>query len=298
VPLVDVFAILLRGWKTIVAFVVGAVLLITIWMIVRPETYLSRTVLLPAATQSDATSLLLAAQLPIALPGLAGLGNPNQGVIEAILASRSLEDSVVARLAPEGGNGEDEATIRRILRKGTERTAESDGSIIIEVVAPEAELSARIASEIPPIVNALGAHLNAQSALQRKEFVERQLTEAREELIEAEEALVNFQMTRQVPAVGEPAERILETAALLQQAILERDLEIVRLRRTATNENPDLRAAIADVEAMRGQLRRLTGNENGERSTGPFLGSPEQQTTPGRLLREFLAKVQMYICLL
>jgi capsule polysaccharide export protein KpsE/RkpR len=294
VHFLDLLAVLLLGWKTIVLCVVGAILLAIGMIAVRPESYSSSTVLLPATSEGDAASVLIAAQLPAGLPGLAGLGNSSQKMIGAILASRSLADSMVARIVPAGAPKEQEALVRHILNKRTDMTTEPDGSIIIEVVAPDPDLAVGVAAEFPHVVNAIVSHINAQTAGHKKDFLEGQLAQAREELIQAEEALVNFQVTREVPTMGEQAARAVEAAALLQQEIIQRELQVIGLRRTATEENPQLQAAIADLEARKAQLRRMTGVGSDAGSAAPFLGSPELQTSAGRLLREFRSKEQIH----
>jgi hypothetical protein len=125
-----------------------------------------------------------------------------------------------------------------------------------------------------------------------------QLETAREQLLRSEERLMAFQQQHSVPEVALQAERTMEAAAQIQQLVVQQELLVSQLRRTATAENPQLQAAVAELDARRAQLRQLT---SGDRRGNPvFLSlaeSPELKVEATRLLRDYTRDEQVYIAL-
>jgi uncharacterized protein involved in exopolysaccharide biosynthesis len=132
----------------------------------------------------------------------------------------------------------------------------------------------------------------------KRDFLERQLAEAQEDLVASEEALLSYQQQTDAPEIQEQSRQTVEAAAELQRIIYQKEIEVLQLRRVATPNNPELRAAVAELDAMRRQMRRLTG---GSSSAGdvfvPLGSSPELKVGSLRLLREFTKNEQIYLSL-
>jgi uncharacterized protein involved in exopolysaccharide biosynthesis len=299
VRILDLATIVLRRWRLLAATTLVAVLLTGGFLLLQPARYKARTILVPAMEKGGGRSQILA-QLPGGLSAMAGgAGDPRQNLIEAILGSRSLADAVVTRLTEEpGARRASEIEVRTILAQHTQvRSSLGDGSITVEVVARDPELSARIANAFPPIINDIATELGTQLAVQKERFLQAQLTTAGERLALAEQELLNFQQANGAPEVLEQARRTLDAAADAQQRVLQKEVEISQLRRTLTPDHPTLQAATAELNVMRAQAQRLMSGGAGGQIFIPLQESPELKVQTTRLLRDFTRNEQIYASL-
>ncbi len=298
IRVLDIAAVLVRQWRIVVGAVGLAVGLAIIFSILQPKLYAARAVLLPVQEGGSNPNQFFS-QLPPGLAALAMSNRSNQAQISAILKSASLADSMVHRLALELGT-HGEAEIRHILAKQTSIKSGDGGSVIIEVLGKQPVLTAQIANEFAGVVNKIMAQLSSQTAMQRQAFLDSQLDVARGKLEESEQKFLEFQLVQEAPEIQEQARRTLEAAAQLQRQIMEQEVRVAQLRRTATPDNPELRAAIAELQGWRAQLRRLTDTQvvGGREVFVSLRESPELQLQATRILREFRKDEQVYVSLL
>ena len=297
VRLLDLSAVLLRSWKLIAAAALVAGAAAATMALLTPKSWSSAVVVVPSANQGDSRAQMIAAQLKLPMLGsLAGTGS-NQSLVEAILRSNTLKDSVIGRVAPRAAPAE-RRRLRKILERSTViRSNPTDRSVTVEVTAPEPRLAMRLAGQFPDVINEIATRLSVQTAVRKRDALERQLVDARNRLVRSEERLRSFEKATGTPAVEEQARRSVDAAAELQRGIIEQELVVSQLRRTATADNPRLRAAEAELAARRGQLARL--NAGGGREN-VFLGArelPDLKLNYARLYREYTKDEQVYIAL-
>jgi tyrosine-protein kinase Etk/Wzc len=291
-------AIILRRWRLIAGAVVATVLLAVVSIALRSDEYIARTVVMPPPNKGGGGALALAQQLPAGLAGgLAGGQDSDQARIGVILKSRSLADSMVSRLtAGSTPDPEREAAIRLAIADA--QTEElPDGSVGVIVSAEDPELAASLANEVPELLNVVSTRVGAQTALRKQDFLQRQLENARENLLRAEQKLVAFQEGHDVPEAAEQAKRTMEAAADLQEQIIAKEVEVTQLRRTATSNHPALRAAMSELAALRQQLQRLSSGGLGSSVFLSLKDSPELKVDAARVMREFAQYEQMYVAL-
>jgi len=297
--LLDFAAVLLRRWKIVVVSTLLVTAAAAAYALLQPRTYTSRLVLVPSASSGgDSRAQALLSQMPALagrLPMLAGGAGPSQALIEAILRSNALRDSVKRRLRA-GPGAPTPRDLGEILSRGT--TVESDPanrSITVDVVATDPRLAARVAGEFPEAVNRIATEIAVQTAEHKRETLERQLTAARERLQQSEQQLLAFQERVGAPEIQEQARQTVQAGAELQRQVSEAEVRVARLARSSTPDNPDYRAALSDLETLRAQLRRLT-----QRGSEVFLSKeqiPGVRLQMGRLLREFNKNEQIYLSL-
>ena len=300
ISLLGLLAILLRRWRTVMSFLVAVLVLAGLYLVVRPSTYTARTLLVPAPSKDDGRSSLLSlnSRLPGMLPGLAVGGSSQQRQLGIIAKSNALQDSIIARMKQAPLSEDQRKSVPYILEKRTNIKPNSDGSISVEVLASDARLAALIAQQFPSVINQIASHLARQAAAQKEQFLQSQLSTAREGLVNSEQQLLAFQQSRDVPEVQEQAKQTVVAAAELQRDVLEREVIVSQLSRFSTPNNPTLQKAIADLEARRDQLRRLTGATGKENPVFvPLRTSPELKVSTARLLREFGTEEQVYLAL-
>ena len=302
VRLLDLSAVVLRAWKLIALLALLAGAAAAALALATPRSWTSQVVVVTSSSGGDSRAQLIAAQLRLpsglggALGGLGGAGQ-NQALIEAILRSNTLRDSVIRRVAPRAGQAEFRR-LRKLLKKNTAvRSNPSDRSVTVEVTMTDPRVAARYASQYPDLINEIATRLSVQTAMSKRNALERQLADARNRLVRSEERLRSYEQATNTPAVEEQARSSVNAAAELQRAIIEQELVVAQIGRSATPDNPRLRAAQAQLGALRGQLARM--NAGGGRDD-MFLGARE---IPGlklnylRLYREFAKDEQIYVAL-
>ncbi|CAN5196428.1 hypothetical protein BH18GEM1_BH18GEM1_01560 [soil metagenome] len=300
IRLLDLGAILLEHWRLVLVVPLVAVLLAVLVFVFFPESYSAQTVLVPNAEEKsfDTQLAALAEQLPVNLDLLGGTKR-NAEVIEAILESRSLADSIIERFDLKRlWDIETDTSARAALAARTDLQVEEEGAIEIEVEDDDPELAARIANAYPERLNRISARLSVQFAEERERFLAEQLARIRVDLEEAETNLVEFQRGNTAPAVEEQARATIRAAGQLQQQIMAAEMELAELSRFATPDNPQVRAARSRLGTLRAQQSRLT---TGTGSIGDVFvalrEAPELGVGFARLFRDYTEKQQIHALL-
>lgn len=299
VSVLDLIAVLLRRWKTIVFTTLAAVALAALGLFLLPTTYVAQTVLVPAAERGNTGSVRaqLMSQMPN-LPLTVGAGGGQQRLIEVVLRSRSLADSMVARIRAQPQHRDVEpGEIREILATGVDLQGDAvlDGSVAVKVTAEEPALAADVANEFPPLINGIAASLGAQLAQRKEQFIEAQLAAAAERLAESEARMVRFEKGSDAVDLQEQGKRTVEAASRLQEAVTQQELRVAAIRRTATPNNPELRAAEGELAARRRALAELTGGGRGNNALYVPLGqSSDLKVAATRVMRDFARDEQIY----
>jgi uncharacterized protein involved in exopolysaccharide biosynthesis len=275
-------AALFRHWRTIVGVTVLTALVASAVTSFLPKSYRARIVLYPAeGKQSSAQAML--GQNPLAMMALGGASNPNRQLIGLVLNSRSIQDTIKRRVG---------APKRSKVDNGR-----PDGSIVIDVFDRDPEKAARIANLYPELANASISRIGLDASERRRQVLDLQLAAARARMNQAEARLTRFLRDQQGgPELAAQASATLQAATELQREIGALEIRVAGLRRTATAENPELRAAEADLGARRAQLRRLTTS-----GAGPALPSlnrsSELKVAAVREMREAEEAQQVYTTL-
>lgn len=276
-------AIVLERWRmvaaTMVAAIVAAVLVSLIW----PDHYTAKTLLALNQTQAaDPRAQLLSSQLPMLLPGFGG-GSNDSKLVGTVLDSRSLKDSVENRFG------------ERVRFTTTQDAA--DGSITVEVTDHDPERATRAAAAFPDLINGILARLSASSRGHKEHALRQQVALARRALDASEDSLVHFQRAQHVPDIEEQARQTIDAVVALQQQIAEKEVALSMLRRTATPDNPQLRSAVAELQALQRQVQQLSRGTAGQILL-PLQTSPELKAVSLRLLGQYTTDQQVYISLL
>jgi uncharacterized protein involved in exopolysaccharide biosynthesis len=299
VTLLQVIAVPLKRWRVVAGFLLVAALLAAAFLLLRPDSYAARTVLVPTTDRSAGRAAMVAGQLPAGLGAMLPSSNPQEKLVGAVLKSRTLADSLVRRsgYVPHGGSA-GEREVRELVRKRMRVHSHPDGSLTVEVRDRDPERATRFANQVPGLANAILAELVRDGSVRKQEFLGDQVRHASDQLEASERELVAFQRAQDAPELQEQARQTMEAAARLQQEIIEREVRVAQLRRVATPDNPEYRAAVAELNDWRSQLLRLTSGQT--RESQVFLSlreSPELRATATRMLREYTKNEQVYLTL-
>lgn len=117
------------------------------------------------------------------------------------------------------------------------------------------------------------------TAQERRTFFENQLMQAQKELSDAEDAMMKYQQNSGVLALGSQTASLLGSIAGLRNQIAAKNVEISSLSSYARRDNPRLKLAQSQLEAMTKELRRLeeeqkrTERRQGRPLSGDILSS-------------------------
>jgi uncharacterized protein involved in exopolysaccharide biosynthesis len=296
VRLLDMAAVLIRSWKLIlVAGLIGGVVAAAV-ALTRPKSYTARVVVVPSIAEGDGRASILASQLNLPILGRVGGGGQNQSLIEAIVRSQSLRDSVVQRVGPDADEAERRRLALILARRTAIRSNPQERSVSIDVTAPEPALAARMANEYPEVINEIATRIAVEAARKKQATLESQLAQAAERLARSEEALRNFERSSGAAAVPEQARASVEAAAELQRGIAEQELRVQQMARVFTRDNPRYQAAVAELAARRRQLAQVRAGGAG----GVVLGQsqlPDVKLGYTRVFRDFTRDEQIFISL-
>lgn len=296
IRILDYAAVLLHRWRIIVVCTTLAVLVGLAIVKLSPPVYASSTVLVPSPDPGERSSMM--SQLPSFVTSRMGGGGGGVGqkLVTGILNSRSLSDSVIARVA-RTVPGTDRAAVTKVLAKGTRRkVSPTDGSITIEVDAPDPRVAAAVAAQYPGLINQFATQMVVDAARSKRAVLENQLIEARERLANSEQRLLQVQRSTGTADVEEQARQGIQAATQLQQRILAKEVEVAQLRRTLAPGHPRLQAGESELGTMRRQLDRVTGGG----ASGVYPGArqlPNLRAQSAGVLREYSTDEQVYIAL-
>jgi uncharacterized protein involved in exopolysaccharide biosynthesis len=268
ISLLDLLIVLAERIRIILTvtavFAVGAIM---VSLLLSPR-YTAMVTLLPPQ-QGSSMSTALASQLG-SMGGMAalaggslGLKNPNDMYV-AMFKSRTVEDAMVQHF---GLMQEYHAKYPSDARKVFEGTATVDGSakdgmIHISVQDRDPRRAADLANGYVDQFRIQSQHLAITEASQRRLFFEQQLEQAKENLVNAEEALKKTEQKTGVIQFDSQARSLIESAASLRAQVAAKEVQIQGMRTYATGENAQLVQAQHELDSMRAQLAKLGGSED------------------------------------
>ncbi len=255
------------GMAAVVSLVVALLL---------PSIYTARTALLAPASQQQGNSSAALAALG-ALGGLAPsslAGRSPDELYVALLKSDSVQRALADRFDLK--THYDVATyeaLRRVLPTYVRVSSDKKSGVIsVEVDDKDGQFAADLANAHLPEVNKVMSRLAVSEAQLRRMFFEKQLNDAKENLVKAEQSLRAVQEKSGVIVLDKQAEALITGAALVRAQISEREVQLKVLRTSATEQNPDVLRLSSELRALRGELARMESAQGG--STGSAVDMP------------------------
>ncbi|MEI8170761.1 MAG: Wzz/FepE/Etk N-terminal domain-containing protein [Rhodoferax sp.] len=209
----------------------------------------------PQQQQSGAASLLAGLGALGGLAGAAGgIKNPADQYV-AFLKSRSVQDALVVRFKLvdryEVKLNED---ARKALDANVVAASGKDGLITIDASDKDPVFAAQLANAHIEELGKLMNRLAITEAQQRRVFFEKQLNNAKDNLIKSEQALkasgVNSSALKASPAAA------VEGLAKLKATITAQEIKLASMRGYLTESAPDFKQAQTELFAMRSQMDR------------------------------------------
>ncbi len=269
ISLIDIIAILAKYKRLLIALPLLAGLIGLLVSFMLPNIYSAKTVLI-TPQQGQSTSAAMLGQLGAlagAAGGALGIKNPADMYL-GLLKSRTIADRLLERFELQKVYGNKFLSdTRKELAKNTQFTTGKDGLISVEVDDEDAKRAAAMANAYHEELGKLTRTLAVTEASQRRQFFEKQLVQAREELVNAEFNLQKTQEKTGVIQLEGQAKAIIEGVAQLRAQIAAKEVQLGAMRTFATSENPDYLRALQELSGLRTQLK------NREQESGSKEGS-------------------------
>jgi tyrosine-protein kinase Etk/Wzc len=261
--ILDLLLMVARRQTLVVRVTAASVIVTAIASFLLPNIYTATAKVVPPQ-QNQSTVAMLLGEFG-ALGNLAGvnLQNPNDLYV-AMLRSRTVEDAIVSRFELQKVYSEkyfSEARLR--LEDVTDVSTGVDGVITINVDDEEPQRAAKMANAYVEELIKVNQGLAISGASQRRQFFEKQLFKAKEDLAGAEAKLRATQESTGLIDIDSQAKAIIEAFAVVKGQIATKEVELQSMSGFATERNPDYIRTRNELAALRGQLASLERRQKG-----------------------------------
>jgi len=264
ISLLDLLIVIARRRRLIVKMALGMALVGVILSLLLPFRYTASTSILPPQQNSSAGAALMAqlgslgSVASLAGGSLGGLKNPNDLQV-AMLKSRTVEDAMLDRFhLVELYHAKRRSDARKKLEKVVDiSNGSKDGLIRISITDGEPHRAAEMANGYVDEFKKFSATLAVTEASQRRLFFEQQLSQAKDNLANAEEDLKRTEQKTGLIQLESQARAVIESVAQLRAQIAAKEVQIRAMRSFATGENSELKIAEQELAGLQAQQEKM-----------------------------------------
>ncbi len=233
----------------------AAVLACVVVQFVPPRFTATARLLPPQANQNSAQIIATHANSNAGL-GMAAMGAKNPSEVYAqLFLSRSVQDQAIQILKlGEHYKLTNPDEIRTELEKSTVANVNKAGLIELAVTDRDALRSAEIANALISGMYTVGLRITQEAARRQTEFYDNLIAETRERLRKADDQLMAVEARGGLTRLKGQEEATTATIVSLKNSVADREVELARLRRYATEQQPDVQRARAELNALHAQL--------------------------------------------
>jgi tyrosine-protein kinase Etk/Wzc len=252
--------VLLRRRRFIATVSFAAAIVTALVMLALPNIFLGRALILPPSNQQLGSALASGLSQVDPTGSIAASAFKLRSASElygGMLQSRTIADKIIEKFELQRVfEKETMFETRRILARRTSVTVGRDGLIEIEYEDEDPRRAADIANSYVDALEALSANLAISDASQRRLFLEKQVSAAKNTLAEAEAAFIKVQADTGL-ILPEQAQATLAAASGIRAQVVAKEVEVASLQAFATNQNPQLTKARRELTELRDQLTKL-----------------------------------------
>lgn len=262
VHFLDLLIVLAKHSKFLLVFAGAAAVVCAIVSLILPSRFTAKTEILPPQQEQSTTAALLGQLSPlINLAGAPSLGRNSSDLFIAMLKSRTVADDLINQFSLRSVYGlKHDADAWERLEGLTEISSGKEGVIAISVTDRDPNRAAALANGYVEELRKLTKNLAVTEAGRRRLFFEREMENANEGLVKADQSMRQTQEKTGILQIDSQAKVMLESAATLRAEVAAKEVQIEAMRSYATPENPDLVRAKNELTALRSQLTQaLTG---------------------------------------
>jgi uncharacterized protein involved in exopolysaccharide biosynthesis len=260
ISLLDLLQVVADNLRLLVLGPLAAGLLALGYSFTITPTYTATTKFMPPQQQQSGAAAMLAGLGALGgLAGAAGIKNPADQYV-AFLKSRSIQDTLVDRFKLldryETKFRED---ARNAVSGSVQITSGKDGLITIDASDKDPAFAAQLANAHIEELGKLLNRIAVTEAQQRRLFFEKQLANAKDNLVKTEQALkasgVNSSALKASPGAA------VEGMAKLKASITVQEIKLASMRGYLTESAPDFKQAQTELAAMHSQMARAEKEE-------------------------------------
>ena len=271
--LLDIFSILWRKkWLIFfLTFIFGAAA--TVYAFTRPFIYRAECRIIPPGGTSSpygGFATFMGFQPGSSAQRMIGILNGNT-VVDAIIDKFNLMEEMsmdIRLMARQAVLGSLEATVDN-----------SSGILSVAYLHTDPQRASDMANAFVEQLQLKMREIAFDDAQEKRLFFENQLMQAQQELADAENAMMRYQQNSGVLALGSQTASLLGSISSLRNQIAAKNVEISSLSSYARQDNPRLKLARSQLEAMTKELHRLeeeqkrTERRQGRVMSGDILSS-------------------------
>ena len=270
ISLFEIFEVLAKNARLLIlAPVVLGILGLGVSFLLPPK-YTASTLFLAPQQQSSAAAGML--QSLGALGGLAGaatgIKNPTDQYI-SFLKTRAVQNAVVEKMVLKNHYKADfDEDYRKILEKNSNISAGKDNIIKIEVTDKDQKLSADIANEYVKELTTLIGKFAVTEAQNRRIFFEKQLSETKDRLTQAQVALAGSGVS--LDALNMNPGTAIEGPARLKAQVTAQEVKLAAMRSYLTENAPEFKQALNELSELKKKLAQFESHDergNGSKSS-------------------------------
>jgi tyrosine-protein kinase Etk/Wzc len=260
IHLLDLLVVLAQHKKLVIGTpVITGTLALVASLLMTPVFTSTAKIMPPQQQQSSGVSAMLGqlGGLAGAAGGIAGIKGPNDLYV-GLLESRNIADKLITRFKLQERYEATMDDARTILKSNSEiGTGKKDGMISITVNEKDPQFAADLANAYVDELAKLTQTMALTEASQRRLFFEKQLTEAKDQLANAEVALRTTQEKTGMIQPEAQVQAIITNAAQLKGTIAAKEVELNAMRTFAAGQNPDLLRTQEELRGLQAQLAKL-----------------------------------------
>lgn len=276
ISLLDLAIVIAKHKKLLLGLPFLATVLALVVALFLPKVYTATARILPPQQKESSASAVLGVLAGASGGGAGaavgqalGLRNPNE-LYAGILKGHTIADRLITRFnLKELYDAETMVSARKALENVTKINAGKDGLITIEVDDTDPQRAADIANGYFEELDRLMQRLAVTEAGQRRLFYERQLGNARDQLVAAEVALRKAIEVKGIIGVDAQTRALVATTEQLRAQIAIKEIQLDSIRSFATERNPEAVRLRQEIGSMKSELANLEGGRgdaNGGRS--------------------------------
>ncbi len=286
ISLLDLLQVIVDNLRLLVLGPLAVGLLALGYSFTIPPTYTAKTQFLPPQQQQSAAASMLASLG--SLGGLAGAAGGIKNPVDQYLAylkSVSLQDALISRYKlQERYETKTKVDTRNTLTANVRMSSGKDGLISIEVDDKAPQFAADLANgHVQELVKLLGK-MAVTEAQYRRLFFEKQLAQAKDNLIAAEVALKATGISSSV-LKSNPVSALAAVAGLKAQ-VTAQEVKVGAMRGYLAETAPDFKQALNELANLRSQLAKQEKDES--------VSSVASNTAAGKDTGDYVTKYREY----
>ena len=263
INLLDLLQVILNRKKMIFLITVCAIIYSVIMCLLLPKEYTATARILPPNESSSGMSGLLS-QAGGVLGGLAGgfiSGKSTSDLYVGILKSRTVADGLIDKFnLKELYETKYMADVYKKLAVQTSISiSQKDQIISVSVEDHDPEHAADMANAYVHMLDRMNRTLNITAGQRKRSFLENRLHKVKQDLINAETSLKEFQEKYKLVAIKEQTSAVIQGAARIKGEIIMAETELEVLKQFGTERQNEAVMLKSKIVELRKQLTRLEG---------------------------------------